>query len=184
MTTPRQNASVEAETDAGVRHLVLHDYGMGGEWWWVRARSGDAIVEAIAEVEVITDPVRVAQAEDEELDEVVLDDLPAGGTLADLRDQRTAQRGDPDYGVLAGRERVYLRDDDEEYEGVVFLSEVGRDGRRLRQVELAPDGAGIREDDFPIDPPVDLRDPQYVAKEVSAEEFERAWAAARPADPA
>jgi hypothetical protein len=73
---------------------------------------------------------------------------------------------------------VYLRDDDEEYEGTVFLSEVGPDGRRLRQVEVSPDGEGVREQDFPIDPPVDLRDPQYFHQEISAEEFERAWTAA------
>jgi hypothetical protein len=160
------------------RFLVVHDYGMGGLWWWIRAESAERIVETIAEVEVVTDPARIAAVKDDDFEEVALDDLPAG-PLADLRDQRTEQRGRPGYGALAGRDRVYLRDDDEEYAGFVFLSEVGPDGRRLRQVELSPEGDALREDDFPIDPPVDLRDPRYVTKEITAQEFEAAWQNAR-----
>jgi hypothetical protein len=41
------------------RHLVCHDYGMGGLWWWVWARSPAEIVETCAEVEVVTDPERI-----------------------------------------------------------------------------------------------------------------------------
>ncbi|MFE0971637.1 hypothetical protein ACFW4M_31630 [Streptomyces sp. NPDC058794] len=36
--------------------LVLHDYGMGGSWWWVRARSKREVLETFAWVEVVTDP--------------------------------------------------------------------------------------------------------------------------------
>ncbi len=159
------------------RHLVVHDYGMGGVWWWVRAASPEEIVETIAEVEVVADPSG-AGVDTDALDEADLDALTDELLIA-LRDRRTAQRSRPGYGVLAGRERVYLRDDDEEYEGVAFLSEVGPDGRRLRQVELFPDGAGVRSDEFPIDPPVDLRDPRYLAMEIDSRTFEDAWRTAR-----
>lgn len=36
------------------RYLVLHDYGMGGLWWWVWAESAEEIVRVCAEVEVVT----------------------------------------------------------------------------------------------------------------------------------
>ena len=181
----RQNApmnSVSDSTDTRHRYLVQHDYGMGALLWWVRAASPEEIVDSVAEVEVITDPAVVARVteEDDDIEEVDLDDLPEG-SFADLRDQRAEHRGRPGYGVLAGRDVVYLIDDDEEYQGVVFLSEVGPDGRRLRQVEVPPEGDRIREDYFLIDPPVDLRDPKYVEKEITAEEFEAAWAQAREA---
>jgi hypothetical protein len=32
------------------RFLVLHDYGMGGSWWWIRARSEWEIAQEFAEV--------------------------------------------------------------------------------------------------------------------------------------
>lgn len=30
------------------RYLVLHDYGMGGLWWWIRARSVREVRESFA----------------------------------------------------------------------------------------------------------------------------------------
>jgi hypothetical protein len=54
------------------RFLVLHDYGMGGCWWWVQARSRREILETFAEVEVVTDPEVIARA-DSDLDEVDID---------------------------------------------------------------------------------------------------------------
>lgn len=170
------------EDDVSVnKYLVQHDYGMGALLWWVRADSPEQILETLAEVEVLPDRTY----DGEELDEVRLDALPEDDeTLIELRDQRAAQRGHPGYGALLGRSRVYLRDDDEEYEGGVFLSEVGPDGRMLRQVEQQPGEPAIRDSEFPINPPVDLRDPKYVDREISAAEFERAWSAAidRPDD--
>lgn len=41
-------------TDEHSRYLVPHHYGMGALWWWVRASLATKIVEACAEVEVIT----------------------------------------------------------------------------------------------------------------------------------
>ncbi len=157
------------------KFLVVHDYGMGGLWWWVWARSAEEIVESLAEVEVV-DPASAGELGD--LAEVRLGALPADSPLAELRDQRSAQRGQPGYGALAGRERVWLRDDDAEFEGTVFLTEVGPDGRQLRLVEQPPDGAAVRTDDFVLNPPIDLRDPRLAEMAITAEEFEHAWQAA------
>ncbi|MCZ9344431.1 hypothetical protein NGM37_42470 [Streptomyces sp. TRM76130] len=44
------------------RHLVLHDYGMGGLWWWVWAESAEEIVRVCAEVEVVSSPEAVERA--------------------------------------------------------------------------------------------------------------------------
>ncbi len=161
------------------RYLVVHDYGMGTLWWWVWARSPEEIVDAVAEVEVITEEAVVQQMVTESLEELHLEALP-DGPLADLRDQRAAHRHLPGYDVLAGRERVYLRDASPEYEGAVYLMEVGPDGRLLRQVEQPTDGDAVRTDDWPLNPPIDLRDPQYASMEIGPEAFEEAWRCARP----
>jgi hypothetical protein len=165
------------------RYLVVYDYGMGGMWWWVNAPSPEAVVRAVAEVQVITDPQYLRSAAAEELDEVDLDAIPDGHALADLRDQRTAQRDRPGFGALAGRERVVLRDDDEDYGGSVYLEEHGPDGRMTRQVRLDPDGRSFRYDQWPFTPPVDLWDPDLADREVPAAEFERAWAVAEEEPP-
>lgn len=78
------------------------------------------------------------------------------GSLTDLRDQRAAHRYLPGFGVLAGRALVYLREDSPEYGGAVYLTEVGPDGRRLRQVEQLATGDSLRTDDWPFNPPIDL----------------------------
>ncbi|MFF4389436.1 MULTISPECIES: hypothetical protein [unclassified Streptomyces] len=61
--------------------------------------------------------------------------------------------------------------------GTPYLMEAGADGRRLRQVELAPDGSGVRSDpdDSPFNPPV-------VDMEISEAEFETARLGSRPAE--
>lgn len=170
------------------RFLVLHDYGMGGSWWWVHARSAREVLETFAWVEVVTDPEVVARFEDDELEQADIDAplMPPG--LDGLRAERDAQRGHDGFGALAGRSIVYLRRpwDDEDDEPVVYLMEIGPDGRRVRQVELAETGTALRSgpDDWPFNPPiVDLFDPALAAQEISRREFEDQWAGAHQVDP-
>lgn len=163
------------------RHLVRHDYGMGGLWWWVWAESAEEIVRVCAEVEVVSSPEAVERAKAWALEELHLD-APDPNPLSGFRAQRDAQRGRPGFGALAGRDRVYVRwqeDGDE----VSYLMELGRDGRRLRQVDIGPDGCAVRTgvDDWPFNPPCDLYDPQYASLEISPAAFETAWHAAQHA---
>lgn len=163
------------------RYLVLHDYGMGGLSWWIHARTAREVRETFAEVEVVEDPEAVARAEGWELQEVDIDApmMPAG--LDELRATRDRQRELPEFGALADRQVVFLRQVDEDDDPLTYLMEVGSDGRRSRQVEIADDGTAIRTDpeDWPFNPPVvDLFDPQLPDQEISRDEFERAWAAA------
>ncbi|MGW8327144.1 hypothetical protein ACWGLE_04445 [Streptomyces sp. NPDC055897] len=139
-------------------------------------------LETFAWVEVVTDPESVARFTDAELDEVRVDApvMPPG--LESLGAERDAQRGREGFGALAGRDIVYLRrpweDDDE---STVYLMEIGPDGRRVRQVELAPDGSAVRSgpDDWALNPPVvDLFDPALASQEIGRSEFEKQWAAA------
>ncbi|MEV8106499.1 hypothetical protein [Streptomyces sp. NPDC088135] len=167
--------------------LTLHDYGMGGLWWWIRARTAREVLETFAWVEVVTDPESVARFEGEELAVVDIDDprMPPG--LDGLRAQRDAQRGRSGFGALADRDIVYLRrTSDEDDDGpAVQLLEVGPDGRRIRQVEPAEDGSAVRgrPEDWLFDPPVaDLFDPELADQEIDRGEFEEQWARARPAD--
>lgn len=163
------------------RYLVLHDYGMGGLWWWIHARSVREVRETFAEVEVIDDPAAVARAEGWKLDEVDIDVSATPPGLDELRTERDRQRALPGFGALADRPKVFLRqagDDDP----ATYLVEAGSDGRRIRQVEIAEDGTTIKTDteDWPFNPPlVDLFDPQLPNQEIDREEFERAWTAAR-----
>ncbi|MFD6316038.1 hypothetical protein ACIGCZ_25395 [Streptomyces nigra] len=177
------------DTDMGKRRfLVLHDYGMGGCWWWVRARCEREILETFAWVEVVGDPEAVAaRRQDGDVEEVDIDapHMPPG--LDGLRAERDAQRGREGFGALAGREVVFLRRrwDEEDDDPAVYLMEVGSDGRRMRQVEVADDGTAVRSgpDDWPFNPPVvDLFDPVLVGQEISRSEFEEWWATARQVD--
>ncbi|MFF3323792.1 hypothetical protein [Streptomyces sp. NPDC002889] len=161
------------------RYLVLHDYGMGGLWWWVWAQSEHEIVLACAEVEVVTDAETVRRAQTWSLEETSVD-APDPNPLSDLRAKRDAQRDQPGFGALAGRDHVHLREREDDDE-TVCLTEIGPDGRRLRQVEIEPDGGCVRTgvDDWPFNPPYDLHDPRYASMEIGREEFEEAWRRAR-----
>lgn len=163
------------------RYLVLHDYGMGGLWWWIHARSAREVAETFAEVEVVDAPADITRAEGWRLEEVDIDApvMPAG--LDGLRAQRDKQRGLPGFGALADRVVVYLRGHWNGEDPALYLMEIGPDGRRIRQVEVAEDGTAAKTDaqDWPINPPlVDLYDPQLPDQEIDRDEFERAWAAA------
>jgi hypothetical protein len=165
------------------RHLVLNDYGMGGLWWWVWARSPREVVRTYAEVEVVDDPAAVQRVRDwglEEADVAVPESDPE--PLSDLRARRDAQRERPGFGALADRGTVYVRRSwQEDGEEAVFLMELGPDGRRLRQVEVAPDGDALATDpdDWPFNPPFDLHDPVWAPLEIRRVEFEEAWRTAR-----
>ncbi|MFE9572834.1 hypothetical protein ACFYMW_30565 [Streptomyces sp. NPDC006692] len=168
------------------RFLVLHDYGMGGVWWWVHAGSAREILETFAEVEVVDSPDAIAQA-DGDLKEVDIDESAMPPGLDGLRSKRDAQRGRPGFGALADRGIVHLRRrwDGDGDEPATYLMEVGSDGRRLRQVELADDGTALKSgpDDWPFNPPVvDLFDPEWADKEIHPNEFEAAWLRARHVD--
>ncbi|MGA4980107.1 hypothetical protein [Streptomyces cinereoruber] len=168
------------------RFLVLHDYGMGGSWWWVRARSAREVRETFAWVEVVTDPRTMARFETEELEETDIDAsrMPAG--LDGLRAERDAQRGQEGFGALADRNILYLRRRwEEDDEPADYLMEVGSDGRRLRQVEVPEGGTALRSgpDAWSFNPPVvDLFDPVLASQEISRSDFEEQWAHARPVD--
>ncbi|MFJ9413313.1 hypothetical protein ACIRPT_04005 [Streptomyces sp. NPDC101227] len=176
-------------TDAGTtpkqRFLVQHDYGMGGCWWWVLARSPREILETFAEVEVVDDAAWVRQAESWELDEADVDGPSTPVGLDGLREKREAQRGRPGFGALADRSIVHLRrrwDGEDDEDPTVYLLEVGRDGRRLRQVRLPEDGTAFKSgpDDWALNPPiVDLFEPGLVDLEISRDEFEAQWGRAR-----
>jgi hypothetical protein len=178
-------AAGHADAVSNQRYLVRHDYGMGGLWWWIHARSTREVLETFAEVEVVHAPDDVAQAEGWQLEEVYIDApaMPAG--LDGLRAKRDRQRCLPGFGALAGRQVVYLRQEWDGDDPATYLTENGPDGRRVRQVEVAQDGAAIKTDpaDWPFNPPlVDLFDPQLPDQEIDRDEFERAWAAARWGD--
>jgi len=175
------NGAVERDKK---RFLVLHDYGMGGLWWWIHARSEWEIAQTFAEVEIITDPEVVARFADDKLTEVDIDAtiMPAG--LDGLREKRRAQRDRPGFGALAGRDAVFLRrpwDEADETEPQIYYEHLGPDGRRLRQVEIYADGTAIRTspEDWLFNPPNDLYDPDLAQWETGAEDFEEAWRQAR-----
>ena len=114
-------------------HLVLHDYGMGGLWWWIRASSTEEITAAFAEVEVISVPETTARARTWDLEELDIENAKRGA-LASFHEKRQDQRQDPAFGRLFGKDRVYLRLPDPEGQGSEWLTEHGRDGRHERLV--------------------------------------------------
>lgn len=185
MTTPRADGHAPSATPKRP-YLALHDYGMGGAWWWIRARSEREVRETFAWIEVVDDADTVARFEADGDTEVVDIDAPVMPPGLDgLRAERDAQRGHPDFGALVGRDVVYLRRrwDEEDGASVDYLMEIGPDGRRTRQVEVAEDGSGVRStaDDWPFNPPmVDLYDPAPTGQEIGRDAFEEGWARARP----
>jgi len=161
---------------ARTRFLVIHDYGTGATWWWVTAVDADEILETFANVEVLTDDEHLARVADWDLSVVdVTGPYPAG--LDGLAAKRAAQRGQPGYGVLAGRRRpVHLRWE-ETSSGVTWCTEFTPAGRRTRQVRINADGESQAFTEWTIDVPEDLRDPALLALEITPAEFEAAWAA-------
>ncbi|PPK71104.1 hypothetical protein V5P93_002967 [Actinokineospora auranticolor] len=158
--------------------LVRLDAGMSDLTWWIHADSPEQIAQTLAEVEVLTD----APAGDVP-EAIALADVGAVPALARLREQRDRQRARPEFGALLGRERVYLSQRDEECgDDGTYLVEVDSGGWRLRQVGRRPDGASYRTgpDDWAFNFRQDLYDPDLVEDEISAEEFEEAWAGASP----
>jgi hypothetical protein len=157
-------------------YLVLHDYGMGGLWWWIRASSAAEITAEFAEVEVIGDPEMIARARTWNLDDLDIEEAKHG-ELACFHETRQRQRLDPAFGRLFGKHRVYLRRPDPEGQETEWLTEHGPDGRTRRQVEMRADGTVLTSDlsNWPINPPVDLGDASLAACEIGQAEFERAW---------
>src|SRR5262249_30582711 len=131
---------------------------------------------AFAEVEVITDPATIRAVESWPLDELDIAEA-ASGPLAALSQKREQQRQDPAFGALLGKNRVYLRLPDPEEPAAWWLTEHDPAGRRLRQIELRPDGTAVASSaaDWPMNPPFDLGDPQFASSEISGDEFEQAW---------
>jgi hypothetical protein len=178
----------EADAAPKSRFLVLNDYGMGSMWWWVSARSPREVLETFAEVEIVDRPDAVEQAETWGLDEVDIDASAMPAVLDGLRATRDAQRARPGFGALADRSVVHLRrhwDGEGDDDPMTYLMEVGPDGRRLRQVELAEDGTALKSgpEDWPFNPPVvDLFEPDLAGMEISQGEFEAAWLHARSED--
>ncbi|QUQ64072.1 hypothetical protein [Kutzneria sp. CA-103260] len=164
------------------RYLVLHDYGMGGLRWWIHARSAREVLETFAEVEVIDTAAAISQAEERHPEEIDIDASVMPPGLDELRATRDSQRGVPGFGALADREVVYLRQNWDGDDPATYLVEIGRDGRRIRQVETSEDGVATKTDaaDWPFNPPlVDLFDPHLRDQEIDRDEFERAWAGAQ-----
>ena len=149
-------------------HLVLHDYGMGGLWWWIWASSAEEITASFAEVEVVVAPEAIARARTWDLDVLDIEDAKRE-ELASFHETRQRQRQDPLFGRLFGKDRVYLRLPDDEGQDTEWLTEHGRDGRRLRQVELRADETALTSEleNWPINPPFDLGDPRLAAYEIS-----------------
>jgi hypothetical protein len=165
------------------RFLVLHDYGMGGLWWWISAPNEAAILDTFAEVEIVSDN---AWVESVSTWQPPLKEVTIGGPyppgLSDLAAKRDEQRKEPGYSALAGAPRVYLKRDDPEEEGVVWFSELGPDGRRLREIERRADGTAVGRSQWIMNPPEDLRDPELARHVCTVEEFESVWRSATVVD--
>jgi hypothetical protein len=148
--------------------------------------SATAVVERLAEVEVVTDPAAIARAESwgSDVEEVDLDAAELPTPLDEMRATRDAQRGQPGFGALAGRSPVYVRRraDDLAKPGVVYW-ELDRNGRRMREVEAYDDGTSARysNDDWVINMPfVDMYHPRAAVWEISGDVFEEVWRRAVP----
>ena len=181
---------INADVADKTRFLLLHDYGMGGIWWWVHARSAREVLETFAEVEVIDRPETIAWADADDLPEVDIDAGEMSPGLDSLRAKRDVQRARGGFGALADRTVVYLRrswDGEDETDPAIYLMEVGADGRRTRQVEVREDGTALKSgpEDWYFNPPVvDLFDPELADMEISRDEFEAVWLRAQHEDDA
>ena len=158
------------------KFLVLHDYGMGGLWWWISATSAEEITSAFAEVEIIDDQEKIRWASTEDLADLTMTQAIVG-PLATFYETRNQQRQDPAFGKLLGKDRVYLKLPDPDANGGIWYTEHDRTGRRIRQVQVEPDGTMVAtsRNDWPLNPPYDLGDPRIAACETSGEDFTDAW---------
>lgn len=157
---------------------------MGGLWWWVTASSPEEITSAFAQVEVIEDPDAISRAASWDLADLDMAQAIAG-PLAHLHQTRQRHKQDPAFGKLLGKDRLYLRLHDPEIDHGTWYSEHDTAGRRIRQIEVRPDGAmeATSRGDWPLNPPYDLGDPRLAAREISPEEFEDTWRQATEPDP-
>jgi hypothetical protein len=73
-------------------YLVLHDYGMGGRWWWIRASSAAEITDAFAEVEVVSDPEAIARARTQGFNELDIEDAKPGSLPISMRRDSASRR--------------------------------------------------------------------------------------------
>lgn len=155
---------------------------MGSLYWWIEAPSADDIMRTYAEVRAI-DAATVDKARFGNISSLRLGD-PAPAGLAELQEQRDAQRGLPGFGALTGRGTVYLKREWPEGEETYFL-ELDKEGCRMRQVCLSYDGQAERTTDqhWIFNPPEDLWDPELAACEIGKEEFETRWQQASDAPP-
>jgi hypothetical protein len=117
-------------------------------------------------------PATIRTVESWPRDELDIADA-VSGPLAAFSQKREQQRQDPASGALLGKERVYLRLPDPEEPAAWWLTEHDSAGRRVRQIELRPDGtvAASSAADWPVNPPFDLGDPQFASHEISHEAF-------------
>lgn len=143
----------------------------------VIAGSLHEITDAFAQVEVVTDPARIERVSTWSLPELEIGQAKVDGPLASLFKLRERQRRKPAFDRLFGKDPVYVRLPDPEADGVSWLMQLDATGRRIRQVEVRAGGAAVASstDDWPMNPPIDLGDPEIASGEISADEFEAAW---------
>ncbi|WP_460725971.1 hypothetical protein [Nocardia heshunensis] len=130
------------------------------------------------------DPQLLAERAQRGLREVDIDDR-SEAALNRLRAERDAQRLRPGFGVMADRALLHTKrrwDGEGGVPAADYLTEI-TDGYRTRQVEIRDTGEAVRTDleDFPLNPPIDLWDPDLAAQEITPHEFETAWNSAIPA---
>jgi hypothetical protein len=91
------------------------------------------------------------------------------------------QRVTADFGKLLNRDHVYLRAPGTDDEPGVWYTEHDRTGRRLRQIEVRPDGTAeaTTHEDWPFNPPFDLGEPEYVRMEITRAGWRRSENARR-----
>jgi len=161
------------------RYFVMHDYGMGALYWWIDAPSADDIIRTYAEV-VILDDANAARHDNIPI--VAIDDKTHQPGLDDLRDLRAGQIGHPQFGALVGRGIIFLRRPDYIEEGSIYYIEYDPQGYRTRQVEIDAKGDAVRTgpEDWWLNPPEDLWNPELVQYEITRNEFDSTWATAHP----
>lgn len=158
--------------DGYSRFLLYHDYGMGGVYRWLWARSAEEVETWVDAHTVITDPevIRELESEGSRVREARLDDP---GSLEAMGIQRYIRR----------RPRSSRRAQFWELPGVEdcgpTLLEVDARGHMGRQLEQAADGSWGRVDRPDMSPDIATDSPEWreVARKITKKRFEAAWAA-------